>query len=231
MSDVKLQPTDLHRYDDGTRLNHWAVVLLFVCAALSGLAFFHPSLFFLTNLFGGGPWTRILHPYFGLGMVLLFLVLAVGLVRDNLIGKRDLEWIAKSGEMLAGHKDRLPPVDKYNAGQKLVFWVMLISLLTLTATGILFWHAWFPDFPVAARRIAVVLHAASAVALVLCVIVHVYAAIWVKGTMRAMTRGSVSRGWAWINHPLWAARAPRETRHQAKDRVVIPRQDRNAPRG
>jgi formate dehydrogenase subunit gamma len=34
-------------------------------------------------------------------------------------------------------------------------------------------------------------------------IVHVYAVIWVKGTARAMTRGTVSEGWAKLNHPLW----------------------------
>ena len=37
----------------------------FVLLALSGLALFHPALFWLTNLFGGGPWTRILHPFIG----------------------------------------------------------------------------------------------------------------------------------------------------------------------
>ena len=76
-------------------------------------------------------------------------------------------------------------------------------MLLLLATGILFWHAWFPDLPILARRIGVVLHALSAVVLVLSVIVHVYAAIWVKGTTRAMTRGTVTRGWARANHPLW----------------------------
>jgi formate dehydrogenase subunit gamma len=32
---------------------------------------------------------------------------------------------------------------------------------------------------------------------------HVYAAIWVKGTVRAMTRGTVTESWAKLNHPLW----------------------------
>jgi formate dehydrogenase subunit gamma len=34
-------------------------------------------------------------------------------------------------------------------------------------------------------------------------IVHVYAAIWVRGTIRAMTRGSVTGGWAWKHHRKW----------------------------
>ena len=194
---------ELQRYDDNTRMNHWAIALLFFAAGLSGLAFFHPSFYFLSTLFGGGQWSRILHPYFGVLMFLCFLGIYVKLWRDNVLLPVDKEWLGKAGEMFAGNKDNMPPVGKYNAGQKLVFWLMTGSLLVLLLTGVLFWHAWFPDFPVVLRRIGVLLHALSAVVLILTVITHIYAAIWVKGTTRAMTRGTVSRGWAQANHPLW----------------------------
>jgi formate dehydrogenase subunit gamma len=106
--------------------------------------------------------------------------------------------------MQTGHERDMPAVGKYNAGQKLVFWLFGISLLLLFITGFVFWQPWFADyFAIPLRRIAVVVHAASAVVLVLSVIVHVYAAIWVKGTMRAMTRGTVTEAWARQNHPLW----------------------------
>jgi formate dehydrogenase subunit gamma len=53
------------------------------------------------------------------------------------------------------------------------------------------------------KRIAV-LHAAIAAVLAICVgIVHVYAAIWVRGTISAMTRGRVTGGWAWRHHRRW----------------------------
>lgn len=194
---------ELRRYDDNTRMNHWMIALLFFAAGLSGLAFFHPSLFFFSNLFGGGTWTRILHPYFGVLMFLSFAGLYVRLWRENLITSQDKGWLDKAGDMFKGNKSALPPVGKYNAGQKIVFWLMTISLLVLLITGVLFWHAWFPDLPIMARRIGVLLHAFSAVVLVLTVIVHVYAAIWVKGTTRAMTRGTVTPGWAKTNHRLW----------------------------
>jgi formate dehydrogenase subunit gamma len=101
----------------------------------------------------------------------------------------------------------MPPVDKYNAGQKLVFWIFGVSLLILFVTGLIFWRPYFVDFfPVGLRRVAVVLHAFSAVLLILSVVVHVYAAIWVQGTMRAMTRGTVSEAWARQNHGLWFKR-------------------------
>ena len=200
---MKPHPNDLRRYDDVTRMNHWAIVLLFFMAALSGLAFFHPSMYWFSALFGGGTWTRILHPYFGVAMFVCFLLMFVRLWRENILNDGDRQWLGKSGEMFRGNKDAMPPAGKYNAGQKIVFWLMAVSLLVLLCTGILFWHAWFPDLPILARRIGVLLAAISAVVLVLTVIVHVYAAIWVKGTTRAMTRGTVSPGWAPANHPLW----------------------------
>jgi len=194
----------LRRYEDRTRLNHWAVALLFFCAALSGLAFFHPSLFFLGNLFGGGVWSRILHPFFGLLMVLGFLGLFFKMWRENTLKPVDREWMKQIRHMAAGDKSHMPPVGKYNAGQKLVFWAFAASLLVLLVTGFVFWQPWFADyFSVPLRRVAVLLHAIAAVVLILSVITHIYAAIWVKGTIRAMTRGTVTEGWARLNHPLW----------------------------
>ncbi len=196
----------LRRYRDGERMNHWFIALMFVLAGLSGLAFFHPSLFFLTNFFGGGPWARILHPFMGVLMFLGFLGLFVRLAGDNLLNAGDRQWLAHSGDMLRGDKSRMPPAGKYNGAQKIVFWLMALSLLVLLVTGLMFWRPWFtPYFSIPVMRIAVLLHSVAAVVLVLTTVVHVYAAIWVKGTVRAMTRGTVSEGWAKANHPLWHA--------------------------
>lgn len=194
----------LQRYGDATRLNHWTATILFVCAVLSGMAFFHPSLFFFSAFFGGGPWTRILHPFFGVLMFVSFLGLFFRLWRHNLVTKEDHEWRRHMGEMLRGRKANLPPVGRYNFGQKGIFWATSISLLVLLVTGLMFWRPWFaPYFSIGVMRVAVVLHAVAAVVLVLATIVHAYAAIWVKGTVRAMTRGTVSEEWARTNHPLW----------------------------
>jgi formate dehydrogenase subunit gamma len=194
----------LQRYSDSERMNHWLIALLFFLAALSGLAFFHPSLFFFSSLFGGGVWTRILHPFFGVAMVLAFAIMFFRLWRQNVFAPVDREWVAHSADMLRGNKAAMPPVGKYNAGQKGVFWLMSVCLLLLLVTGFMFWQPWFANaFPILLRRIAVLVHAASAFALVLGVIMHVYAAIWVKGTVRAMTRGTVTEGWARQNHALW----------------------------
>jgi formate dehydrogenase subunit gamma len=194
----------LQRYQDRDRMNHWIVAILFFCAALSGLAFFHPSLFFLSNLFGGGPWTRILHPFMGLLTVLCFVRMFVRLWRTNVLQANDRHWLHNAGRILRGDVGAEGDVGKYNAGQKIVFWAIACSLLVLLVTGFIFWRPWFaPYFPVTLVRLAVLLHALAAVVMVLAIIMHIYAAIWVKGTLRAMTRGTVTEAWARQNHPLW----------------------------
>ena len=194
----------LQRYEDGDRMNHWFIALMFVLAGLSGLAFFHPAFYFLSHLFGGGSWARILHPFMGVLMFVGFLGLFFKLWRDNVVTDADREWKKHMGRMIGGDKSNMPPVGKYNYGQKLVFWMMAVSLVVLVITGILFWRPWFaPYFPVDVLRVAVLLHSVSAVVLIAATIMHVYAAIWVKGSVRAMTRGTVSEGWAKANHPLW----------------------------
>ena len=194
----------LERYPAAIRMNHWAVTLLFIAAGLSGMAFFHPSLFFFTAFFGGGQWTRILHPFLGLLMFVSFLGLFMRLWKDNVMNAADKEWRKHTGDMLRGDKSKMPPVGKYNAGQKTIFWLMAGSLLLMLVTGIFIWRPYFAgSFPIPVLRAAVLLHSVSAVVLVLSTIVHVYAALWVKGTIRAMTRGTVSAAWAKANHRLW----------------------------
>lgn len=194
----------IERYNASERLNHWFTAITFILLALSGLALFHPSMYWLTNLFGGGQWTRILHPFIGVLMFLSFLVLMIRFWHHNLLNRDDRKWLGQLGDVMNNREDRLPPVGRYNAGQKLLFWVMVISMLILLVTGIILWQPYFaPMFSIGLVRFAVMMHALSAFVLMLGIIVHIYAAIWVKGSTRAMTRGTVTRPWAKKHHPLW----------------------------
>jgi formate dehydrogenase subunit gamma len=196
----------LRRYSDSDRINHWALVILFFCTALSGLSMFHPSLFFLSVLFGGGPWTRILHPFIGVLVFLSFAGMYLRLARDNTWSTDDSAWLSRSGDLLAGRTHDMPPAGRYNAGQKILFWWMSVCVALLLLTGLVFWRPYFAGyFPIRLVRLTTLVHSFTAVGLILGVIVHIYAAIWVKGTTRAMTRGLVSENWARRHHPRWVA--------------------------
>ena len=192
------------RYTAGDRTNHWIVAMAFVLAALSGLALFHSALFGLSGLFGGGPWTRILHPFIGLVMLLAFVLLALRVGSENRMQPRDWRWLRQYRDVVNNREERLPEVGRYNAGQKLVFYAVVLCLAGLLLSGLVIWRAYFSlYFPVAVVRLAAVVHAVSALVLICTIIVHIYAAIWVKGSIEAMTRGRVTPGWAWKHHRVW----------------------------
>ncbi|HTQ74065.1 MAG TPA: formate dehydrogenase subunit gamma [Burkholderiales bacterium] len=191
-----------HPYED--RVVHWLIALGFVLAGLSGLAFFHPATFFFSDLFGGGTWSRILHPFFGLMMFVCFAFYAAKVWRHNVVDERDKQWLAKAGEVMAGREDGIPEAGRYNAGQKVLFWLLLLCMLALLPTGIVFWRPYFADlFPIGLVRLSTLLHSVIAIGLILLVIGHVYMAIWTKGSIRAMTQGWVTRAWARKHHPAW----------------------------
>ncbi|WP_448683070.1 formate dehydrogenase subunit gamma [Pseudomonas nicosulfuronedens] len=195
---------DIQRYNANERSNHWMVAILFILAGLSGLALFHPAMFWLTNLFGGGPWTRILHPFLGVAMFLFFLGLVIRFAHHNLVEKRDVQWLKQWRDVVTNREENLPEVGRYNAGQKLLFWTLLLCMLVLLVTGFVMWRAYFSHlFGIDIIRIASLLHAFAAFVLICSILVHIYAGLWVKGSMGAMLYGWVSRGWARKHHAAW----------------------------
>lgn len=193
------------RYVTSDRVNHWVVAMCFVVLSLSGLAFFHPSFFFLSSVLGGPVWSRILHPFLGILLFLTFVGLALRVWKENKFKAVDVEWLKRIDEVInnGDGPDKLP-IGKYNAGQKLMFWSMVGSVTLLLITGIVIWRSYFAGFfPIVVVRLAFVIHMLAAVIGIISLIVHVYAAIWIKGTLRAMTRGNVDAAWAKHHHPEW----------------------------
>ncbi|MBM3376802.1 MAG: formate dehydrogenase subunit gamma [Betaproteobacteria bacterium] len=194
----------IKRYEANERLNHWATAILFILLACSGLAFFHPSFWFLSGVLGGGELSRFLHPALGVLMFLSFMIFALQKLSDNTIKDHDKKWLGQIGDVISNRDDNLPEIGKYNAGQKLAYWAMVLSMVLLMGSGLIMWREFFSHmFTVDTLRIAVIVHALSGFVLILTIIVHVYASIWVKGTIKAMTTGFVSRAWAKHHHPLW----------------------------
>jgi formate dehydrogenase subunit gamma len=81
---------------------------------------------------------------------------------------------------------------------------MTVLILVLFASGLVIWDTYFfGATTIAQKRIAQLAHSLAAVAIIGVWIVHVYAALWVRGTVPAMTRGVVSAGWSWRHHRKW----------------------------
>ena len=187
-----------------TRLNHWLTAACFVLLMLSGLAMFDPLLFWLSNLFGSGQWTRAVHPWIGLVLVVSYAGMIVQFWRDNLWTRNDVRWMLAIDKVLANEEEDVPEVARFNAGQKFVFWSMAFLIPVLLFTGILIWDYYFEkSSSVETQRAALLIHSMAAIAAIIIWVIHVYAAIWVRGSMRAMTQGWVTPGWAWRHHRKW----------------------------
>ena len=210
------------RYTANQRTHHWLVAILFFMAALSGLALFHPALFWLSHLFGGGPWTRILHPFMGVLMFLLFLGLVIRFWRANFFIANDRLWLKRINRVMRNEEEGVPPIGKYNPGQKLLFWTLLICMWVLLFSGLVIWRVYFSNyFSITAIRLAMLLHAVAAFVLILSIIVHIYAGIWIKGSVNAMLHGWVSRAWAKKHHELWYREVTRDdNRIERPDRPI-----------
>ncbi len=201
------------RYSANERINHWLVAITFIMLALSGLALFHPAFFFLTNFFGGGPWTRILHPFIGVVMFVSFLGLIVKFWGDNYITDVDREWQKHLGDIMANKAHNLPEIGKYNIGQKYLFWSLVAIIPLLMLSGFIIWRPYFaPIFSISIIRLGLLVHALAAFIAIVSIIVHVYAAIWTKGSIRAMTRGTVTAAWARHHHPAWYKEISKENK-------------------
>ena len=197
-------PVKVDRYTGGARINHWITATSLVLLALSGLALFHPSLYFLTGLFGGGQIDRWIHPWIGVVLFFSFSGLFIRFWRANLWEHGDSVWLRRLRDVLGSREENLPEVGKYNAGQKVVFWSMAILIIVMILSGLAMWDQYFGAYlTLDQRRLAAIVHAGAAVAMICVWIVHVYAAIWVRGTIGAMTRGQVTGGWAWRHHRKW----------------------------
>src|SRR6266849_3900133 len=124
-----------------TRVLHWLVAIAFVLSLLSGFALYSPWLFrFLTPMFGGGPMTRFLHPWFGLFFDIFFLFQFLNWLTPMLWTDVDSRWL-KRIKRYATNEDKVEPAEVgfFNGGQKLYFWAIVLSGVLFLVTGLLMW--------------------------------------------------------------------------------------------
>ncbi|MGB8933219.1 MAG: formate dehydrogenase subunit gamma [Anaeromyxobacteraceae bacterium] len=202
-----VEPTLLQRYTHRERLTHWAVATCYVVLFLSGLALFHPFFYWLTGLFGGGALMRVIHPFLGAAFAILFFAYALPLRGENRLLPSDRAWLRGMVRYMNRTGEDVPVEGKFNAGQKAMFWSMMVVIAGLLLTGLLMWRPYFaPHLAPPVRRLAGLVHAVVAFVMFVGIGIHVYAAYWTKGSIRAMTRGTVTRAWARFHHPGWYAR-------------------------
>jgi formate dehydrogenase subunit gamma len=193
------------RYTLAERVNHWIAGLSYMYCLITGLAFWSPYMFWLAILVGGGPTARAWHPWFGLVFTASVLWMFKTWRADMVTTDTDRAWRKAMPHYIRNEDENLPPIGRFNYGQKLFFWLMVYSAVLLVLSGLVLW------FPEAIpwnlrwlRYLAVAVHVTAALATIGGFIIHVYmGTAMVRGGFTSIIRGEVSSAWAKMHHRLW----------------------------
>ena len=226
---TRVRPGELLRHPVYTRVLHWSVAIFFILSLLTGFAIYSPWLFYwITPLFGGGPRTRALHPWFGLLFEVFFLFQFLNWVAPMAWREADRRWVKRMRQYVTNENATEPEdVGFFNGGQKLYFWAIVVSGVLFLITGLLIW---FDD--VVGRwivAISYVIHDLAALLMLAGFIIHIYeGTAHQPGTFRSMIDGTVTERWAWTHHPAWYRTVTGRDAREAYERERRRREDMNS---
>lgn len=200
-------PHKLLRYNLTERLMHWVAGFSYLYLMLTGMAFYTPHAYWLTTVLGGGPTSRAWHPIAGLLFVASVIWMYFKWRNDMTLTKLDREWDRSIMLYISHQDDKLPPVARFNSGQKQFFWIMFLGGLVMLLTGTVLWFTDYVPWSMRwLRYISVLGHATAFLFTMAGFIVHLYMGIFVvRGGFSSVIRGEVSEGWAHMHHPVWYA--------------------------
>lgn len=196
----------IERFTVVERIVHWTVAITFTTLAVTGVILTFGKTVLLPligyTLFA---WLAILsknlHNFVGPILVIVLPVMIVLFLRENIFRAYDWVWIRKFGGMVSGEH---VPAGKANAGQKGLFWLMVVILgLTLAVTGLILN---FPNFNQTRQtmQIANVIHMIAGLGAVCLLAAHIYlGTIGMTGAWEAMRYGYVDETWAKEHHEYW----------------------------
>jgi formate dehydrogenase subunit gamma len=208
----------LVRFSAFERLVHWMTAACFVILALSGLNITFGRQLVLPWLGAEGfsalsQWAKYAHNFlsfpFALGVVLIFLMW----IAWNIPNRLDVQWL-KEGGGLVGNKH--PPADRFNAGQKLIYWIVVLGGGAVSVSGYILMFPFYGT-NIADMQVAQVVHGVVAVLFIAAMLAHIYiGTIGMEGAFEGMWDGTVDENWAKEHHRVWYEK------EQAKGQVGAP---------
>jgi formate dehydrogenase subunit gamma len=204
----------LVRFNAFERFVHWMTATCFIVLALTGLnVTFGKEL--LTPLIGPeafaswAQWAKYAHNYlsfpFSIGVVLMFLLW----IAWNFPSGTDVRWLKEGGGIVGkGH----PPARRFNAGQKLIYWVVVLGGGAAAITGYLLMFPFYAT-DVAGMQTAQMVHGIVGMLFIAIMLAHIYiGTIGMQGAFEGMGKGEVDVNWARQHHSLWLENETRKGR-------------------
>jgi len=195
----------IQRFNMFERFVHWLTAVTFVILGITGLNITFGRSLILPWL---GPsafsdwseWAKFAHNYlsfaFTIGVVLMFLMW----IANNIPTKTDLEWFKGGGGMFGGHE---PPAYKFNGGEKLIYWIVVIGGGLAAVTGYVLLFPFYGT-TVSGMELAQIVHSTVGMLYIAAMFTHIYmGTIGVEGAFEGMVDGTVDANWAKERHSLW----------------------------
>ena len=198
----------IERFTPFERATHWSNAIAFVTLAVSGLVMSFGKFLLLPvlggTLFGALSYAlKTAHNFAGPLFAVSLLLMLITFVKDNLPSKEDLAWMMRLGGMFGGQE---VASHRFNAGEKVVFWLGLLVLGGLVVASGLVLDKLIPGMAYLRpdMQIAQMVHSAAAMVMLALFAGHIYmGTIGMKGAYQAMRTGYVDEAWAKEHHELW----------------------------
>ena len=223
----------IKRFNGLERFGHWLMAGSFIVLGLSGLNMLYGRYLLLPLLGPNGfatitAWGKVAHNYVAFAFMLSLVLVLIMWVVHNIPGKTDINWVLKGGGLVGRSH---PPAKKFNFGQKIIFWLVILCGAAISLTGIAllfpFQTTIFADTFVLLNavgfslpteltgiqemQLAQLWHSIVSLALIVVVIAHIYiGTIGMEGAFAAMGSGRVDLNWAKEHHSLWVEKLDRQ---------------------
>ena len=201
--------TTILRFNVFERFVHWLTAVSFIILGITGLNItFGRSL--LLPWMGAetfstwSEWAKYSHNYlsfaFTVGVVLMFLMW----VGENFPTAADAEWVKEGGGMFDKEDKTHPPAWKFNAGQKILYWLVILASAAMMISGFMLMFPLYGGLTVGNMELAEIFHGTVGVLFVALILAHIYlGTIGMEGAFDAMGNGNVDLNWAKEHHNLW----------------------------
>lgn len=197
------------RFNTFERFTHWLTAVSFIILGITGLNITFGRSLLLPWM---GPesfstwseWAKYSHNYlsfaFTIGVVLMFLMW----VGENFPTAADATWLKEGGGMFDKEDRTHPPAWKFNAGQKLLYWGVILASIAMMISGFMLMFPFYGGLGVGSMELAEVFHGVVAMLFVALILGHIYiGTVGMEGAFDAMSDGNVDLNWAKEHHSLW----------------------------
>ncbi|NVD06676.1 formate dehydrogenase subunit gamma [Vibrio sp. JPW-9-11-11] len=198
----------IKRWSRLDRALHWSMAFTFLTLAFSGLMLVYGK-HFLKPYIPADLWGFIImlakqyHNYIGPIFYVLLLCVLVKWWRKSIFRKVDLHWFMKLGGMVGKHKGSHPSAEFSNAGEKALFWMLIVVGSVVALSGLVL------DFPIFGQtrrdmEMSNLVHMIAALILICGFVFHIYIGLFgMEGALEGMVTGEVDETWAKEHHDLW----------------------------